>query len=187
AGQSVVARVSYSKNVPVLFFCGAGRWQLSVLPDPSRAQSRRGEVHSGQKMTEGVSEMNRADHSPRGFMVVCDGSNGAGKTTLIQNLRQYLEERRLETVVTREPGGTPIVYKFRVVLLSPNTPMMFLLTVLFIFVAALAYSVREIILLALAAGKVVLGVRFDSATVSVQKYARGLYLDLVDSINALAL
>jgi dTMP kinase len=138
-------------------------------------------------MTEGVSEMNRADHSPRGFMVVCDGSNGAGKTTLIQNLRQYLEERGLETVVTREPGGTPIGEKIREVLLSPDTPEMCGLTELMLFGAARAQHLREKILPALEAGKVVLCDRFDSATVSFQHYARGLDLDLVDSINALAL
>lgn len=128
------------------------------------------------------------DASPRhGFMVVCDGSNGAGKTTLIHNLRTYLEERGLEVVVTREPGGTPIGEKIRDVLLSPDTPEMCALTELMLFGAARAQHVREKIVPALEAGKVVLCDRFDSATVSFQHYARGIDLELVENINALAL
>lgn len=125
--------------------------------------------------------------SPRGFMIVCDGSNGAGKTTLIGNLRQYLEDRGLEVVVTREPGGTPVGEKIREVLLSPDTPEMCDLTELMLFGAARAQHLREKILPALQAGKVVLCDRFDSATISFQHYARGLDLSLVENINALAL
>lgn len=123
----------------------------------------------------------------RGFMVVCDGSNGAGKTTLIRNLHQYLEERGLEVIVTREPGGTPIGEKIREVLLSPDTPEMCGLTELMLFGAARAQHLNEKILPALQAGKVVLCDRFDSATVSFQHYARGLDLALVQQINTLAL
>lgn len=124
---------------------------------------------------------------PRGFMVVCDGSNGAGKTTLIHNLRDYLGERGLDVVTTREPGGTPIGEKIREVLLSPDTPEMCDLTELMLFGAARAQHMREKILPALAAGRVVLCDRFDSATVSFQHYARGIDLSLVENINALAL
>ncbi len=125
--------------------------------------------------------------SPRGFMLVCDGSNGAGKTTLIGNLQAYLEERGLNVVVTREPGGTPVGERIREVLLSPDTPEMCDLTELMLFGAARAQHVREKILPALEAGKVVLCDRFDSATVSFQHYARGIDLQLVNQINALAL
>lgn len=120
-------------------------------------------------------------------MLVCDGSNGAGKTTLIGNLQAYLEERGLNVVVTREPGGTPVGERIREVLLSPDTPEMCDLTELMLFGAARAQHVREKILPALEAGKVVLCDRFDSATVSFQHYARGIDLQLVSQINALAL
>lgn len=123
----------------------------------------------------------------RGFMVVCDGSNGAGKTTLIERLRRHLEDQGLDVVVSREPGGTPIGEQIRSILLSPQTTEMCDLTELMLFGAARAQHLREKILPALEAGKVVLCDRFDSATVSFQHYARGLDLDLVTRINALAL
>jgi len=123
----------------------------------------------------------------RGFMVVCDGSNGAGKTTLIERLRQHLDAQGHQVVVTREPGGTPIGEKIRELLLSQDFPEMGHLTELMLFAAARAQHLREKILPALAAGKVVLCDRFDSATVSFQHYARGLDRQLVERINALTL
>ncbi len=126
-------------------------------------------------------------NGPRGFMLVCDGSNGAGKTTLIRNLRDYLMERGLDVVVTREPGGTLIGERIREVLLSPDTPEMVDLTELMLFGAARAQHVREKIVPALEAGQVVLCDRFDSATISFQHHARGIDLSLVETINALAL
>lgn len=132
-------------------------------------------------------EMNLAQHPPSGVMIVCDGSNGAGKTTLIHRLRGHLEACGREVLVTREPGGTPIGEKIREVLLSPDTPEMCALTELMLFGAARAQHLRERIIPALQAGKVVLCDRFDSATISFQHYARGIDLTLVESINALAL
>lgn len=120
-------------------------------------------------------------------MLVCDGSNGAGKTTLIRNLHDYLSERGLDVVITREPGGTPIGEKIREVLLSPDTPEMCDLTELMLFNAARAQHVVEKIVPALDAGQVVLCDRFDSATISFQHYARGIDLSLVKTLNSLAL
>lgn len=138
-------------------------------------------------MIESFSRPAHSGPQQPGFMVVCDGSNGAGKTTLIDTLRKHLEMRGLQVVVTREPGGTPIGEKIREILLSPDTPEMCDLSELMLFGAARAQHLREKILPALAAGKVVLCDRFDSATISFQHYARGLDLALVERINTLAL
>ena len=130
----------------------------------------------------------RATNADRkGVMIVCDGSNGAGKTTLIESLRRHIESRGLQVVVTREPGGTTIGEKIREVLLSPETPEMCDLTELMLFAAARAQHLRQKIIPAIEAGKVVLCDRFDSATISFQHYARGVDLALVKQINALAL
>jgi thymidylate kinase len=122
-----------------------------------------------------------------GVMIVCDGSNGAGKTTLISGLRDQIEALGVEVVLTREPGGTVIGEKIREILLNPDTPEMCSLTELMLFGAARAQHLREKIIPALQAGKVVLCDRFDSATISFQHYARGIDLGLVQRINDLAL
>ncbi|WP_440877428.1 dTMP kinase [Thalassotalea sp. PLHSN55] len=122
-----------------------------------------------------------------GFMLVCDGSNGAGKTTVIKTIEQYLQDKNIETVVTREPGGTAISEKIREVILDPSTPEMHNLTELMLFGAARAQHVNEKIIPALAAGKVVISDRFDAATFSFQHYARGIDIDTIKQINDLAL
>ncbi|MCB1830349.1 MAG: dTMP kinase [Chromatiaceae bacterium] len=123
----------------------------------------------------------------KGYMIVCDGSNGAGKTTIIKAIAAHLLSRGREIVVTREPGGTPVGEKIREVLLSPDTPELCATTELLLFAAARAQHVREKIVPAIEAGKIVISDRFDAATVSFQYYARGLPLALINQLNAIAL
>jgi dTMP kinase len=123
----------------------------------------------------------------KGFMLVCDGSNGAGKTTVIKTIEQYLKDKGLDVVITREPGGTPIGEKIREVILDPSTPEMCNMTELMLFGAARAQHINEKILPALAAGKVVISDRFDAATFSFQHFARGIDLDIITKINGMAL
>ncbi|BBL74657.1 dTMP kinase [Methylomagnum ishizawai] len=122
-----------------------------------------------------------------GRMIVCDGGNGAGKTTVLKAMETHLVARDRDPIMTREPGGTPIGEKIRQVLLSPDTPEMCDVAELLLFAAARAQHLREKILPALAAGRVVVSDRFDSATVSFQHYARGLPLALIEQINAIAI
>lgn len=123
----------------------------------------------------------------KGHMIVCDGGNGAGKTTVLKAIEAHLQAKGRELVMTREPGGTPIGDKVREILLSPDTPEMCGVTELMLFSAARAQHVRERILPAIAAGKIVVSDRFDSATVSFQHYARGIPLELIQQINSIAI
>lgn len=123
----------------------------------------------------------------KGHMIVCDGGNGAGKTTILKAIEAHLLAKGRELIMTREPGGTPIGEKIREILLSPDTPEMCGVTELMLFSAARAQHVRERIIPAIAAGKIVVSDRFDSATVSFQHYARGLPLDLIHKINSIAI
>jgi dTMP kinase len=44
----------------------------------------------------------------RGRFVTVEGPDGSGKTTAARHLAAWLESRGLPTVLTREPGGTPL-------------------------------------------------------------------------------
>ena len=119
-------------------------------------------------------------------MLVVDGGNGAGKTTVIEKIKNFLEEKGVEVIVTREPGGTPIGEKIRELILDPETPEMCDTTELLLFAAARAQHLHEKIFPALEQGKVVVSDRFDTATISFQHYARNIDIDLIHKINGSA-
>ncbi len=54
----------------------------------------------------------------RGRFITLEGGEGAGKSTLISALSTALEDKGLECLVTREPGGTPLAEAIRDLALS---------------------------------------------------------------------
>ena len=54
----------------------------------------------------------------RGRFITLEGGEGAGKSTQVRLLVSRLEERGIEVVATREPGGSPKAEALREVLLS---------------------------------------------------------------------
>jgi len=54
-----------------------------------------------------------------GRFITLEGGEGTGKSTLIQGLRTALQNRGLDVIVTREPGGTPLAEHVRSLALSP--------------------------------------------------------------------
>jgi dTMP kinase len=119
-------------------------------------------------------------------MIVIDGGNGAGKGTCLSALEAHLKAKGLDVVMTREPGGTAIGERIREILLDGSASNMFDVTELLLFAAARAQHVREKIVPAINAGKIVVSDRFDSATISFQHYGRGLSLDLIKQLNDIA-
>ena len=69
-----------------------------------------------------------------GKFIVLEGGEGAGKGVVIADLHQRLVGRD-DVIFTREPGGTTISEKIRLVLLSKDNSAMLPLTELFCFAA----------------------------------------------------
>lgn len=109
------------------------------------------------------------------FFVSFEGGEGAGKTSLINSLSAYLYEQGLTPVVTREPGGTRLSEEIRNLLLHPayNRPI-FPKSELFLFLAARAQHVQEVIIPSLKEDKIVLCDRFHDSTVAYQGFAQEL-------------
>jgi dTMP kinase len=101
-------------------------------------------------------------------------------------LGQYLTERGVAVVPTREPGGTELGRKVRSALLDGGAGSVEPLAELLLYAADRAQHVRRVILPALVEGKVVLSDRFYDATTVYQGYARGFDLELVNQLNELA-
>lgn len=123
----------------------------------------------------------------KGCMIVCDGGNGAGKSSVLKEIESHLKLEKIDFIMTREPGGTVIGEKIRDILLDVDISEMFDVTELMLFAAARAQHVREKIIPAISAGKVVVSDRFDSATYSFQHYGRGIPLELIQRLNNIAL
>ncbi len=122
-----------------------------------------------------------------GLFVTFEGIEGSGKTTQIELAGEYLGQRGIPCLRTEEPGGTSLGRRLRELLLNRGPFAICPETELLLFAAARAQHVREAILPALAAGKVVLCDRFADATAVYQGYARGLDMETVNFLNAFSI
>ena len=103
-----------------------------------------------------------------GKFIVFDGPDGSGKTTQIRRATDALTRTGLEVVYAKDPGGTEIGERIREVLLHHDLSRMDVRCETFLFMASRAQLVSEVVEPAIAAGKVVLGDRYISATCAYQ-------------------
>ena len=121
-----------------------------------------------------------------GYFITFEGIEGSGKTTQIKLLASHLEILGYQVVMTREPGGCPISDKIRSILLDADNHSMRPLTELFLYAAARAQHVAEVIKPALESGCIVLCDRFTDATIAYQSCGRGIEPDTIQTLNTLA-
>lgn len=121
----------------------------------------------------------------RGKFITFEGPDGSGKTTQMAKVHKALLERGYQVVMTREPGGTKISEAIRNILLNPEN-LLTDRTEALLYAAARAQHVEELIIPALEEGKVVLCDRFIDSTLAYQGYGRGISLDLLRTVNRLA-
>ena len=122
---------------------------------------------------------------PRGTFITFEGIEGCGKTTQLRLLARGLEERGVEVMITREPGGTELGERIRDLLLDPRLAPA-AVGELFLLEAARSQVVASVIAPALKAGKLVLCDRFADSSVAYQGGARGIDRTVVERLNALA-
>ena len=108
-----------------------------------------------------------------GLFISFEGIDGAGKSTHISAVADAFQIAGRAVTLTREPGGTPLAEKLRVMVL--NDAMDSLTESLLIFAARRDHLVT-VILPALARGDVVLCDRFTDATFAYQGGGRGFDL-----------
>jgi len=118
-----------------------------------------------------------------GKFITFEGIEGSGKTTQIKRVADYLAGENFQLVITQEPSGTDIGAKISDILFHREHVAMCPETELFLFCAARAQHVREVILPALKKGKIVLCDRFSDATYAYQGAGRGLDENFIRMIN----
>lgn len=121
------------------------------------------------------------------MFISIEGIEGSGKTTQIGHITEFLQQKTIRYVITREPGGTRIGEKIRSILLDPESRSLAPLTELLLYMADRVQHVTETIRPALASGKTVLCDRFYDATVVYQGFARGIDLDLIHTLHKMLL
>jgi dTMP kinase len=119
--------------------------------------------------------------------ITFEGSEGCGKSTQVQRLASKLNSLGVPTLVTREPGGTPIGETIKELLqFAPHNSAMTPETELLLFAASRAQLVREKIQPALSAGTCVISDRFFDSTTVYQGVARRLDSKWVEQLNEFA-
>lgn len=110
----------------------------------------------------------------KGKFITIEGSEGAGKSTNIHYIQNYLRQKNIAFVLTREPGGTPIAEKIRDLLLDKSHTHLCHDAELLLMFAARAQHLNELIIPSLEAGKWVISDRFTDASYAYQGGGRGL-------------
>lgn len=118
----------------------------------------------------------------RGLFITFEGGEGTGKSTQVARLAARVRATGRTAVTAREPGGTEIGERIRAITREPAAP----LAELFLFEAARAQLVAELIEPSLAKGAVVILDRFTDSTLAYQGYGRGLDLSMIAELNQIA-
>ena len=121
------------------------------------------------------------------LFITFEGPDGAGKTSVLKLIGERLQQKQLQVLLTREPGGIEIAEKIRSIILDPAHTMMNERTEALLYAAARAQHFYEKIMPALEQGKHVLCDRFIDSSLAYQGHARGIGVDEVLSINQFAI
>lgn len=122
----------------------------------------------------------------KSYFITFEGVEGCGKTTQARMLVSYLRRKGFKVTLTREPGGTKIGNAIRKILLDPKNKAMDRYTELFLYLAARAQHLEEIILPKLKENVIVICDRFSDATRVYQGHTRGIPQSFISAIHSKA-
>ncbi len=121
----------------------------------------------------------------RGRFLTVEGIEGVGKSTQVPRLARSLCERGIASVLTREPGGTPLAEKIRELVLAPGTEVLPDAAELLLMFAARSAHLENFIKPQLEAGTWVVCDRFTDATYAYQGAGRGFAFDSISQLEHL--
>ena len=120
------------------------------------------------------------------LFVTFEGGEGSGKSTVLKQVNEILLSEGHSTLLTREPGGTPISEQIRNVILDKANTSMDPRTEALLYAASRRQHLVEKIWPALMEGKIVLCDRFLDSSLAYQGGARGLGMDEILEVNRYA-
>jgi len=117
------------------------------------------------------------------YFITLEGCEGVGKTSNMTFIKFLLQDKGIDFIQTREPGGTPLGEALRAMLLGENFRGMSDDTELMLMFAARAEHVAQVIKPALEAGQWVLCDRFSDATYAYQGGGRELDIKRIQGLE----
>lgn len=127
------------------------------------------------------------DKKNRGRFITFEGGEGGGKSTQAGRLATFLKTGGHETVLTREPGGSPGAEEIRALLVDGDTHRWDALTEAMLHFAARRDHVVKVVEPALGRGAWVVSDRFADSTLAYQGYGHGLAHDAIDDLYRLCI
>jgi dTMP kinase len=121
----------------------------------------------------------------KGLLISFEGIEGSGKSTQARKLVQYLQKKGFPALLVREPGGTLLGEKVRRLLLSLSQVKIGKWAELFLYLAARAQLVEEILVPSLRKKKIVVLDRFTDSTIAYQGYGRALNKEIIVQLNSI--
>ncbi len=118
--------------------------------------------------------------------ITFEGGEGGGKSTQIKLLAEYLKNKKIDVVHTREPGGCAGAELIRELVLTGDVDRWEAVTEALLYAAARAEHVARTIRPALKDGKWVLCDRFEDSSIAYQGAGRGVGVDNVEQMQRLA-
>ena len=122
----------------------------------------------------------------QGRFIAFEGPEGCGKSTHLPLLADFLRERGIEVVTTREPGGTALAERIREMLQTIHAEPPVPAAEVLLFLASRAQHVEKVIRPALARGAWVLTDRFEDSTFAYQGAGRGFDQETLRRLNRFA-
>lgn len=112
--------------------------------------------------------------------ITIEGGEGCGKSTLCKRLSELLNEKNIDHLITREPGGVDSSEAIRNVIMNHEVDHK---SEVLLFAAARNEHLKEKIIPELNKGKYVICDRYVDSSLAYQGHAQGLGIDTVLNIN----
>lgn len=123
----------------------------------------------------------------KGVFITLEGNEASGKSTQQKLIEEYLNSKDIETLTTREPGGTKLGEQLRDILLNYEVEKIDAITETFLLFAARAHHTEQLIKPALNKGIWVICDRFIDSSFAYQGSGRGISTENLEFLQKITL
>ncbi len=123
------------------------------------------------------------------MFITFEGGEGSGKSTQIKMLTEFLSNKGVDFITTKEPGGTLVGQEIRKILVNKRAEDINPTAEAMLYFADRSHHVEHKIKPALAQGKIVVSDRFADSTKAYQYYGynKKISEEVLDSLYKIAL